>query len=81
MRKNKTYEQQKKFYDESGQYESLGAIFIYWLECGNETAEQMQETFREGNKECKNFILEDLYHLCDKKQLYQFVRIFYFGKM
>lgn len=53
MRKNKTYEQQKKFYDESGQYESLGAIFIYWLECGNETAEQMQETFREGNKECK----------------------------
>lgn len=80
IRKNKTYEQQKKYYDESGDFESLGAIFVYWLECGNETAEQMQETFREGNKECKNFILEDLYHLCDKKQLYQFVRIFYFGK-
>lgn len=31
MRKNKTYEQQKKYYDESGQYESLGAIFVYWL--------------------------------------------------
>lgn len=81
MRKNKTYEQQKKFYDESGQYESLGDIFIYWLECGNETAEQMQETFREGNHECKDFILEDLYNLCDKEIFYKFVRIFYFGKM
>lgn len=80
MRKNKTYEKQKKFYDESGLYESLGAMFIYWLECGCMTPAEMQSTFREGNKECKDFILEDLYHLCDKKQLYQFVRIFYFGK-
>lgn len=32
MRKNKTYEQQKKYYDESGDFESLGAIFLYWLE-------------------------------------------------
>jgi hypothetical protein len=80
MRKNKTYEQQKKFYDESGQYESLGAMFIYWLVCGYMTPAEMQSVFREGNLECKDFILEDLYHLCDKKQLYQFVRIFYFGK-
>lgn len=80
MRKNKTYEQQKKYYDEHNEYESLGAIFLYWLECGNETAAQMQETYREGNRECKEYILEDLFHLCDKKQFYQFVRIFNFGK-
>lgn len=76
MRKNKTYEQQKKFYDEYNDYESLGAIFVYWLECGNETAAQMQETYRE----CKEYILEDLFHLCDPKTFYQFIRIFNFGK-
>lgn len=85
MRKNKTYEQQKKYYDGSNDYESLGAIFMYWLECGNETAKQMQETYRECNRECKEFILEDLYHLCnketfDKETFYKFVRIFNFGK-
>ena len=53
MRKNKTYEQQKKYYDEYNDYESLGAIFLYWLKCGNETAASMQETYREGTKECK----------------------------
>lgn len=53
MRRNKTYEQQKKYYDGSNDYESLGAIFMYWLECGNETAAQMQETYRECNRECK----------------------------
>lgn len=55
MRRNKTYEQQKKYYDGSNDYESLGAIFMYWLECGNETAKQMQETYRECNRECKTF--------------------------
>lgn len=85
MRRNKTYEQQKKYYDEYNEYESLGAIFMYWLECGNETAKQMQETYRECNRECKEFILEDLYHLCnketfDKETFYKFVRIFNFGK-
>lgn len=85
MRRNKTYEQQKKYYDGSNDYESLGAIFMYWLECGNETAKQMQETYRECNRECKEFILEDLYHLCnketfDKETFYKFVRIFNFGK-
>lgn len=80
MRKNKTYEQQKKFYDESGQHESLGDIFIDWLECGYMTPAEMQNTFREGTKECKEYIIEDLYHLCDKKQLYRFIRIFYLGK-
>ena len=39
MRRNKTYEQQKKYYDGSNDYESLGEIFMYWLECGNETAQ------------------------------------------
>lgn len=34
MRKNKTYEQQKKFYDRNNDYESLGAIFLNWLEWG-----------------------------------------------
>lgn len=85
MRRNKTYEQQKKYYDEYNDYESLGAIFMYWLECGNETAKQMQETYRECNRECKEFIWEDLYHLCnketfDKETFYKFVRIFNFGK-
>ncbi len=80
MRKNKTYEQQKKYYDECNDFESLGAIFMYWLECGCETAASMQETYREGTKECKEYIMEDLFHLCDKKQFYQFVRIFNFGK-
>lgn len=56
MRRNKTYEQQKKYYDEYNSYESLGAIFMYWLECGNETAAQMQETYRECYRECKEFI-------------------------
>lgn len=81
MRKNKTYEQQKKYYDESNCHESLGAIFLYWLDCGNATAKQMQETYREGTRECKEFIFEDLYHLCDRETLYQFVKIFNFGKM
>ena len=31
-RRNKTYEQQKKYYDGSNDYESLGEIFMYWLE-------------------------------------------------
>lgn len=56
MRKNKTYEQQKKFYDRNNNYESLGAIFLLWLECGNETAALIQETYREGTKECKEYI-------------------------
>ena len=73
-RKNKTYEQQKKFYDEYNDYESLGAIFVYWLECGNETAAQMQETYRECNRECKEYILEDLFHLCDLKTFYKLSR-------
>ena len=30
-RRNKTYEQQKNFYDGSNNYESLGALFFYWL--------------------------------------------------
>lgn len=84
MRKNKTYEQQKKFYDKNKDYESLGAIFLYWLECGNETAAQMQETYRECNRECnrecKEYILEDLYHLCELRTFYKFIRIFNFGK-
>lgn len=80
MRRNKTYERQKKFYDKGNTYESLGAIFLYWLEDSNETAAQMQETYRECTKECKEYIMEDLFHLCDKKQFYQFVRIFNFGK-
>lgn len=80
MRKNKTYEQQKKYYDEYNEYESLGAIFMYWLKCSNETAAQMQETYREGNRECKEYILEDLYHLCELRTFYKFIRIFNFGK-
>ena len=56
MRRNKTYEQQKKYYDGNNDYESLGAIFMYWLECGCESAASMQETYRECNRECKEYI-------------------------
>lgn len=80
MRRNKTYEQQKKFYDKGNTYESLGDIFKYWLECGNESAESMQETYRECNRECKEYILQDLFYLCDLKTFNKFVRIFNFGK-
>lgn len=80
MRRNKTYEQQKKFYDKGNTYESLGDIFKYWLEFGNESAESMQETYRECNRECKEYILQDLFYLCDLKTFYKFVRIFNFGK-
>ena len=41
-RRNKTYEQQKKFYDGSNNYESLGALFFYWLTCGNIDAGSIQ---------------------------------------
>lgn len=80
MRKNKTYEQQKKFYNAYNNYESLGAIFVLWLECGNKTAAWMQEKYREGTKECKEYIIEDLYHLCDisvhqNLQLWQEVKL------
>lgn len=80
MRKNKTYEQQKKHYDNTNDFESLGAIFLYWLECGYTTAARMQEIYREGTKECKEYIIEDLYHLCDKTQFFQLIRIVIFGK-
>lgn len=80
MRKNKTYEQQKKFYDKNNNYESLGALFFEWLTSGYMTAKQMQDVYREGTKECKEYIFEDLFHLVGHKTFYQFVRIFNFGK-
>ena len=80
MEKNKTYEQQKKFYDKNNAYESLGALFFEWLTSGYMTAKQMQDVYREGTKECKEYIFEDLFHLVGHKTFYQFVRIFNFGK-
>lgn len=53
MRKSKTYEQQMKFYNQDNRYESLGEMFIYWLNCGCMPAAAIQNTFREGTKECK----------------------------
>lgn len=81
MRKNKTYEQQKKFYDGANAYESLGELFLEWFASGYMTAEKMQEVYREGTKECKEYIIEDLFHLVGPKPFYQFIRIFNFGKM
>lgn len=78
MRKNKTYEQQKKFYDKKNEYESLGAIFLHWLNDFKDS-EAMQKIYRECNRECKEYIFEDLFHLCDLKTFYKFVRIFNFG--
>lgn len=69
MRKNKTYEQQKKYYDGNNEHESLGDIFMYWLECSNETAASMQETYRECNRECKEFIWEDSTTFVTTKEL------------
>ena len=80
MRKNKTYEQQKKFYDKNNAYESLGALFFEWLTDGYMTEKQMQDVYREGTKECKEYIFEDLFHLVGHKTFYQFVKIFNFGK-
>lgn len=70
MRKNKTYEQQKKFYDKNNDYESLGALFFEWLTSGYMTAKQMQDVYREGTKECKEYIFEDLFHLVGHKVRY-----------
>ena len=53
MRKNKTYEQQTKFYNKDGRYESLGEMFICWLRCDNIQIAAIHKTFREGTKECK----------------------------
>lgn len=53
MRKNKTYEQQMKFYNQDDRYESLGEMFICWLNCDCIPAAVVQNTFREGTKECK----------------------------
>ena len=78
-RRNKTYEQQKKFYDGSNDYESLGALFFEWLTSGYMTAKQMQDVYREGTKECKEHIIEDLFHLVGHKTFYQFIKIFNFG--
>ena len=80
MRKNKTYEQQKKFYDKNNAYESLGELLFEWLTDGYMTAKQMQDVYREGTKECKEYIFEDLFHLVGHKTFYQFVKIFNFGK-
>ena len=52
-RRNKTYEQQKNFYDGSNNYERLGALLFYWLTCGNMKIAKMQEDKRTGTKECK----------------------------
>ena len=79
MRKNKTYEQQKKYYDESNCHDSLGAIFLYWLECGNTSAKDLQATYREGNRECKEFLLDDLRHETDIQTYHKLVKIFLFG--
>lgn len=79
MRKNKTYEQQKKYYDESNCHESLGAIFLYWLECGNTNVRDIQATYREGDRECKERILDDLIELTDALTYHKLVKIFLFG--
>ena len=42
--------------------------------------EKMQEVYREGTKECKEYIIEDLFHLVGHKTFYQFIKIFNFGK-
>ena len=44
------------------------------------TYKQMQEVYREGTKECKEYIIEDLFHLVGHKTFYQFIKIFNFGK-
>ena len=80
MRKNKTYEQQKKFYDKNNDYESLGALFFEWLTSGYMTAKKMRDVYREGRKEAKEYIFEDLVHLLGHETCYQCVRRFNFGK-
>ena len=69
MRKGKTYEQQKKYYDEDNTYLQLSDMFLYWYDCNTDCSKkQIVETYRECNRECKMQIvneLMDLAYLCD----------------
>lgn len=75
-RKNKTYQQQFKYYG-AEDYGTLAGVFMMWLECGNESAKSMQETFREGNRECREQIMNELKELSSDYST--FVNIFMFG--
>lgn len=79
MRRNKTYLQQKKFYDKSNNFESLGSLFLYWFEKGNMSAKDMQATYLEGDTMCQERIFNELYHLIDRKTLYILSCIFSYG--
>lgn len=64
MRKNKTYSQQKKYYDEDNEYLMLADIFIYWYDCNTDCSKkQIVETYRECNRECKMQIIDELMQL------------------
>lgn len=69
MRRNKTYSQQKKYYDDSNDYLTLADLFLYWYDCNSgDTERTIVDTYKECNRECKMQIvneLMDLAYLCD----------------
>lgn len=80
MRRNKTYNQQLKYYAENGEQTTLTEVFVYWLEYGNMSAKRMQEVYRECSRECKKKLIEEMYWLVDRKDLHELVTIFMFGE-
>ena len=66
MRRNKTYSQQKKFYDSSDNYQFLADLFVYWYDCGRfANKKQIIETYKECNKQCRTQIVDELLELLD----------------
>lgn len=54
MRKNKTYEQQKKYYDESGDFESLGAISCIGLNAATRPQQTCKRPTGNAQRNVKN---------------------------
>lgn len=57
MRRNKTYSAQCKYYD----VDVLASVLIYWYSCNRDgNRKQILETYREGNKKCREMIVDEL---------------------
>ena len=66
MRRNKTYSQQKKYYDESNNYDSLADLFVYWYDCNpHGSKKQIIETYKECSTRCRMQIIDELVNLLD----------------
>lgn len=79
MRRNKTYEQQIKYYSESGEYSSLAELFLYWFQCGDK-AKDIQATYREGDKQCRKQVFTELREIANHEDFADLAYIFAFGE-